>query len=402
MSEALFDEMKAAIGFGPEDAENVRSLAPLLKPEIPAVVQSFYERLFRHERAREVFEKRGRDMKHQYALLASWLDELLTGPYADAYCERRRRIGATHVGVGLPQHYMFTGMALIREELGQRIQHAGIAQNEEKLESLHKLLMLDLAIMLESYKETYSEQARKFERSAVEEKLTRAEHLAEIGQLAASLAHEIKNPLAGISGAIQIIRDGMLPGDPHQPVVGEILGQIKRLDATVKDLLQYARPTPPQAKRTVLSEVLARVLSLLREEPALQRIRVKCDKGTSEITVHADDSQLEQLLINLIINAAHASNDGGTIHLGFTPNADRIRIVIRDEGRGMTPEVRERAFEPFYTTKAKGTGLGLSICRRIVEAHGGDIELESAVGGGTSVIVNLPRGRKVEERQATS
>ena len=107
--------------------------------------------------------------------------------------------------------------------------------------------MLDLAVMLESYQESYAEQVRRSERSAVEEKLTRAEHLAEIGQLAASLAHEIKNPLAGISGAIQVFRDTMPHNNPHRPILTEILGQINRLDATVKDLLLYARPLPPKS-----------------------------------------------------------------------------------------------------------------------------------------------------------
>jgi signal transduction histidine kinase len=292
--------------------------------------------------------------------------------------------------VGLPQHYMLTGITLFRDELERRVKGAGVADAEAKLASLHKLLMVDLALMLESYKEAFSEQVRRVERSAVEEKLTRAEHLAEIGQLAASLAHEIKNPLAGISGAIQIIRDGMLPGDPHQPIVGEILGQITRLDATVKDLLQYARPTPPQARRTPLGEVLARVLNLLREEPALQSIRIKCDRGTSDLAVYADDAQIEQLLINLIINAAHASAAGGTIHLGAKQNGNALQLIVRDEGKGMPLEIRERAFEPFFTTKAKGTGLGLSICRRIVEAHGGDIRLESEINKGTTVVINLP------------
>jgi signal transduction histidine kinase len=294
------------------------------------------------------------------------------------------------------------GIELVWQALEERIRSAGVPDAHAKLRSLHKLLIVEFAVMLESYKDTYSEQVRTFERQAVEEKLTRAEHLAEIGQLAASLAHEIKNPLAGISGAIQIIRDAMKPDDPHQPIVSEILGQINRLDATVKDLLHYARPTPPQFTRVPFDDVVTRVLTILRQEPALQRVRIKYGKLTPDTALYGDAAQIEQLLINLILNAAHASDNGGLIHLGIADNGDEVSLTVTDEGRGMTPEVRARAFEPFFTTKAKGTGLGLSICRRIVETHGGDIELESDVGHGTTVTVRLPRGDSSKARKLKS
>jgi len=231
---------------------------------------------------------------------------------------------------------------------------------------------------------------RATERSAVEEKLTRAEHLAEIGQLAASLAHEIKNPLAGISGAIQVMRDAMEPGNPHHPIVTEILGQIRRLDATVKDLLQYARPMPPRATRFRIGDAVTRVLTVLREEPALHGVSIEHDSAGGDTIVRADDAQIEQLLMNLLINAAHASNPGNTIRLEAERHGRFVRLRVADQGAGMTPAVRDQAFEAFFTTKAKGTGLGLSICRRIVEEHGGRIRLESEPGQGTIVTVDLP------------
>ena len=390
MHESAFDEMKRSIGLSERDAANVRSLAPYATPAIPAIVHRFYEQLLRHEGARDVFTGGKQQMERLGALLSAWLRELFEVRFDEAYYDKRRRIGNAHVRVGLPQHYVFAGMGLIWEDLERRIRGAEVPEAHDKLRSLHKLLMLELAVILESYKESYSEQIRRFEHRAVEEKLTRAEHLAEIGQLAASLAHEIKNPLAGISGAIQIIREAMAPHDPHQSIVSEILGQINRLDATVKDLLQYARPTPPRATKVKLDEVVTRVLALLREEPALQRVRIEYDRAPTDIVVNADDAQIEQLLINLIINAAHASDDGGMIHLSVDRDMSHVKLIIKDEGKGMTPAVRDKAFEPFFTTKAKGTGLGLTICRRIVELHGGEIELQSELGRGTAVAVNLP------------
>lgn len=385
--------MRRFIGFDENDAANVRSLSCYAKPAIPTVVDRFYRELLRDDGARTVLTGGEEQVQRLRVALSQWLAELFDSPYDESYYAKRRRIGAAHVRVGLPQHYMFAGMELIWQELERRIHFADPPNAREKVLSLHKLLMFDLAVMLESYKESYSEQIREVERMSIEERLTRAEHLAMIGQLAASLAHEIKNPLAGISGAIQIIRDEFPDDDPHQPILTEVLGQIGRLDATVKDLLKYARPTPPQAAKVAIDSLVKRVLTVLHEEPALQSIRMKYQKAPPDTFIYADDRQIEQLLINLLINAAHASDDGGVVLLSIVPNAGDIRLIVKDQGKGMTPEVRDKAFEAFFTTKARGTGLGLPICRRIAEAHGGDIRIASDLGKGTTVTVTLPRNR---------
>ncbi|UCC28856.1 MAG: hypothetical protein JSU86_11715 [Phycisphaerales bacterium] len=382
--------MRSSIGFDDRDAAHVRSLASLATPAIPALVDRFYQQLMQQERTRAIFTGRERQIQQLRDTLTPWLREVFHRVDEKTYHEKRRRIASAHVRAGVPQYCLVAGMELIYQELDRRARDAGIPDAAEKLQSLRKLLAIELAVMLEGYKESYSEQVRKVERSAVQEKLTRAKHLAEIGQLAASLAHEIKNPLAGISGAIQIIRDAMASDDPHQPIVTEMLGQIGRLDATVKDLLQYARPTPPRAAWVALDEVVTRVLTVMQEEPSLQRVRIAYGRALTDTTVYADDAQIEQLLMNLILNAAHASDDGGVIDLSIASNGNHVRLIVKDQGKGMASEVRERAFEPFFTTKAKGTGLGLTICRRIAEVHGGDIELESGLRKGTTVTVTLP------------
>lgn len=310
MSQSAFDEIRLSIGFSEQDAANVRFLAYYTAPGIPEIAHRLREQLLKDEEARALFARGERDVSRLDGLLSTWLRELFEVRYDEAYWDRRRRIGDANARIGLPQHHVFAAMELTWEDLERRIHGLGIPDARDKLRSLHKLLMLELAVMLESYTESYSEQVRRTERRAVEEKLTRAEHLAEIGQLAASLAHEIKNPLAGISGAIQIIRGAMTPNDAHHSVLSEILGQINRLDATVKDLLQYARPTPPKATEVTLDKVVERVLTVLREEPALQRVKIQCNPVRTDTVVNADDAQIEQLLINLILNAAHASADG--------------------------------------------------------------------------------------------
>ena len=387
---AFADRLKASFGITEEDAANVRALARIAEPEIPAIVDRFYEELLRTPEARKIFWGGMEQVRRLQGLLREWLREVFAGTYDGAYLANRLRIGHTHVRVGLPQPFMLLGIELVWRELERRITAAAGGPRNRELGSLHKVLMMDLAVMLESYQEGMSEQIRQTERTAVEEKLTRAEHLAEIGQLAASLAHEIKNPLAGISGAIQIIRETIPRENPHRAIVDEILAQIDRLDATVKDLLFYARPNPPRATTVSLSDIVSRVMTVLREEPAMQPHSVDLNCPDGRALVFADEGQLEQLVMNLLLNAAQASPRQGLIRVETADSPGGVRLVISDNGPGMPSHIRDRAFEPFFTTKSKGTGLGLSICRRIVDAHGGNIQLRSEPGRGTQVVVEFP------------
>lgn len=388
-----YAEMKRLVDLAADDAVLLRSMASEVEPLIPAVVQRFYEQLLDHPDARTVFTEGESQIERLKGLIARWLLNLFCGRYDDAYFEQQLAIGVAHVRVGLAQQYMVLGIELLRQELEIQFRRTNVAEIDRKLRALDKVLTLNLAVMLESYKERYSDRIRRSERSALEEQLTRAEHLAEIGKLAASLAHEIKNPLAGISGAIQVMRDGMTPSDPHHGIVTEILAQINRLDATVKDLLIYARPTKPRRKRVSLHTVVTRVMTLLRQEPAFQRVSLAYDAPPADVSVDADEAHVEQLLMNLVINAAHASSDGQTVRIEVSGDSrdGQARLTVTDKGVGMPKHIRDQAFEPFFTTKAKGTGLGLAICQSLATANEGTIELQSEVGEGTRVVVSLPR-----------
>lgn len=390
MAELLFEEIKSYVEFTPEDGRLVAAMADRVRPLLGGVIERFYDALLQNKTARAVFTGGAPQLARQKKLLTEWLRGVFAGDYGRSYFENRLRIGDTHLRVGLPQRYMVLGMEIIWRELSRGLKHVVPKPTARELESLHKVLSLDLTIMLESYQLRFADQIRGHERAAMEEKLTRAEHLAEIGQLAASLAHEIKNPLAGISGAIQIIGESMLADNPHRSIVGEILGQITRLDATVKDLLLYARPSPPMVSGVRLEGLVPRVLMLLREEPALRKVSVRNSCHPADAELVADEGQLAQLLMNLILNAAHASDEGATIHVSFEVDGAGTTITVEDFGQGMSPEVLATAFQPFFTTKAKGSGLGLSICKRIAESHGGHISLESQRGEGTKVTILLP------------
>ncbi len=404
MIEAVFEEMKAYVGFTAVDAAALRELRPLLEPGLDRVVSRFYEAVQSHAGTRAVLDGTPEQMRRLRATLLTWLRGLFGGEYGAAYCHDRDRIGRAHVRIGLPQHFALAAMEIVRAELDALLREAAPPELEAKRAALHRLLTLEIGMMAESYKQSHTQHVRQLEREAMQARLNEAEQMAQIGQLAASLAHEIKNPLAGISGAIEVIRDSLKRTDPHWPVLGEILRQIGRVDRTVKDLLVYSRPKPPRLQKCDVAGVAERVVRIVREDPLFQKLRFDVVTPGPVPLVEADEHQLEQVLMNLVLNAAQASSEGGLVRLTTTAaDEDEVRVVVEDRGSGMTPDVLRRALEPFYTTKARGTGLGLPICRKIVEAHGGQLAIRSAPGVGTIVVVELPRtapaaGQGTDER----
>ena len=324
-------------------------------------------------------------------LLAVWVEGMLRGRRDDEHVEVLRRIGHVSAWLELSPAGMMVAVARLAENLDELAADSGRGGFSPDPASARRLLMAEFGFLMQAFVERTASRIRDQERSAAAERLTRSEHLAQIGQLAASLAHEIKNPLAGISGAIQVIRDELPPDDRRQPVIREILAQINRVDATVKDLLVYARPRPPVLRPCDLRTVVHRVLQSIREAEVMRSVpvEVRCDEQTPPVP--ADARQLDQLVMNLLFNAAGACREGGSITVSIAPCERGVRLEIADTGHGMDSEVAARAFEPFFTTKARGTGLGLSICSKIVEAHGGMITLHSRPGAGTQVTVVLPQ-----------
>jgi len=321
-------------------------------------------------------------------LLGAWVEGMLRGRSDDEHVEVLRRIGHVSAWLELSPAGMTVAVVRLAESLGQPATDPGGVTPDT---AFLRRLAAEFGFLLQAFLDRTASRIRDEERSAAAERLTRSEHLAQIGQLAASLAHEIKNPLAGISGAIQVIRDELPPDDKRQPVIREILAQINRVDATVKDLLVYARPRPPVLRPCDLRTVVYRVLQSIREAEVMRSVpvEVRCDEQVPPVP--ADARQLEQLVMNLLFNAAAACRDGGSITVSIAAGERGVRLEISDTGHGMDADVAARAFEPFFTTKARGTGLGLSICSKIVEAHGGTIALHSRPGAGTQVTVVLPQ-----------
>jgi PAS domain S-box-containing protein len=229
------------------------------------------------------------------------------------------------------------------------------------------------------------------ERKRMVEQLIQVEALAEVGEMAAQVAHEIKNPLAGISGAIQVISETTPADDPKSEVYREILRHIRRLDETVLSLLSYTKPFRPARVNTDLGLVLESAVTLLRDSHELSDVEIEIEHSPQVGMVSVDAQQLIQVILNLLLNAADALREDRTIRVLTKDCGDDVEIEIRDRGAGMAPATRRKIFKPFFTTKNKGTGLGLTIARKIVSGHGGVLRIESEEGVGTAVTVRLPR-----------
>ena len=236
---------------------------------------------------------------------------------------------------------------------------------------------------------------RREEQLALE--MARRESLAQLGEMGAMLAHEIRNPLAGIKGYAQVI--GKKPRDERNGVfAGRIVAETLRLDALVSDLLDYARSDRGSTAALDLGELLCRTAELLQPEAEKLRIGITC-LCPPGLQITGNRDRLAQLLLNLGKNAIQAMPDGGLLRMTAEPLGRQAVIRVIDNGQGITPEEMPRIFEPFFTTKAKGTGLGLALCRKIVEEHGGTIEVQSGIeaqsgaGGGTTVSLTIP-GRR--------
>ncbi len=383
--------MKRYVGFGEPDVAALASLAEPLESVLPEVADVFYDRLLAHPGARYALQRSRISVLELRKTLYQWMREIFVGTFDAAYFRKRCEIGRAHVRASIPQRYVHAGMSVIRGALVDRIESLQPPRLRAKITALHKLLDLELAIMTETYREYWVTRIQESDRARFQRRLSESEHLANVGELAAALAHEIKNPLAGISGAIQVLGADLPEGHPHKEAIGEALRQIDRLDATVKDLLIYARPKPPTRTRQKLGEIVERALILFRAEPVFRRVQIGCEGLDGDTRILADEHQLQQVITNLMLNAAHACEDGGEVVCRIEPLDAGVRVEVLDNGVGMPSEVLDRAFEPFFTTKARGTGLGLPICKRIIDAHGGQIRIDSTVGQGTRIIIDLPR-----------
>ena len=220
--------------------------------------------------------------------------------------------------------------------------------------------------------------------------ISRAEHLATLGELATGLAHEIRNPLAGIAGVIEIVGRDLPATSPARAVVKDVRLEIARISRTLTDLLETARPRRPEVRLGNLNTTVEHAVMLSRQQVLSRPIKIELQKAPDLPEVEHDSDQIHQVVLNLLLNAVQAVERTGTVRVEIGSRDGFATVVVGDTGRGIPAQNLPNIFRPFYTTKGGGTGLGLSLAHRIVEEHHGRIEVSSVLGSGSRFTVLLP------------
>ncbi len=228
------------------------------------------------------------------------------------------------------------------------------------------------------------------EMAKLREDLSRSRRLAALGELAAGVAHEIRNPLSAIRGLVLYLAKKFSPGSSEAEYAGVVVSEVDRMGRVIGGLLDFARPKAPEFAPVNLADVVRHALTLIEDEARAAGIVVERRIDPDLPPALVDRDQVTQVLLNLLVNALEAMPDGGRLEVGLQREEDRAVIRVSDTGPGISPEARARLFDPFHTTKKKGSGLGLAIAQRIVENHGGIIRVDSEAGRGTSFLVSLP------------
>jgi signal transduction histidine kinase len=363
------------VGFDDATAAALRAFGPHCTPHFGAIIDEFYARAWEHPEARAVFRDQAM-IERLKVSLREWLTTLFEGPYDEAYYARRARIGRVHVRIKLDQRYMFTAMNVVRIHL-QRVARVALADDPAALadvqDAVAKVLDLELAIMLETYRED-SERALKAH-----------ERLATIGQLGASIGHEIRNPLGVIASSAYILRRRVADDEYVRGHLDKIQGQVNLANQSIGDLLALARERPPERHPITPRALIARAVAAAYLPPT-----VDVEIDAPEATLSLDPGQFEHALRNLLANAAEAMEGRGRIVVRCSVADGAATLVVEDEGPGLLPEAEARLFEALFTTKTSGTGLGLALVRQIVARHGGTVTAANRPEGGARFTVHLP------------
>lgn len=297
--------------------------------------------------------------------------------------------------------FLVTGAVLLGWDF---LEHAYLSQTPaSSIHGLHMLRGITTGVLVSvGISWILVRNRRRYEQNMLElqKQLIQKERLAAIGELAGGVAHEIRNPLAGIDGALTMLAREIPADDESQETMSEIQRQIRRMERLVSDLLTYARPEHLHPERTDVHAILKQAVESIRILPNIPRAEAVLDFDRHLPNVFADPRELEHAFENLILNACQAIDEGGKVEVRTKVVDDTVNISISDCGAGIDPEVLPRIFEPFFTTKARGTGLGLPLVSRAIENNGGEVTVRSAPGVGTTFEIYLPPHPETAETDA--
>ena len=375
----MLAELIEYVGFTCDDARLLLRMGPAIRLAFPDIVREFYDTIDRTPGARRVFSGTEQRQRLERTLYA-WMEGLIAGRYDEPWFEQRSRIGRMHVRIDLSQRYMLTSMNLVRAGMHAALgaQHWPSEEASKGHRALDRILDIELAIMLETYRESYLERQRASER------------LAAIGQIAASIGHELRNPLAVMETSLHLLERKLADEKAlrHAKRIGE---QLAVSGTIISDLLEMARDRPPER---VSVDVAALVENARAGVPVPEGVEIRISVASDIARATFDRGQLRQVLVNLMQNGAQAIARGpsrrGTVEVRVTRDDRTLVIVVEDEGPGLSLEARANLFQALFTTSATGFGLGLALVKRVIDAHGGTVIGDNGPRGGARFEIRLP------------
>jgi signal transduction histidine kinase len=411
MAKKTIEERLAYLGLFPEELALLAELRPVLDLHVDDVVEAFHRQLLLFPETRRLFlEPRAKERfvsgRRHYMM------SLAATEFGDDYLRERERSAIVQERAGLGPEWTirlavlyFTLLAPI---VGREFAH-DVPKATRLVTALAARMALDVEVAVESYVERHEQglayltdelarQSRVLQRSLREQSVAlqqtaararAAEELASIATLVAGLAHEIGTPMSVIQGHARML-EGSLASDDARWRLRTIQDQIARISRIIHTLLEIAHPRRSRSERVELAPLLEQTLAFVAEQLEDRGVRVKPTLRSS-VSVMGDPERLQQLFLNLFLNAADAMPEGGELRVELAQDDESVRIVVADTGVGIAPDDLDRIFEPFFTTKeaGQGNGLGLMVCKGIVADHGGRIEVRSQPGAGAEFTIAL-------------
>jgi signal transduction histidine kinase len=297
------------------------------------------------------------------------------------------------VSVAYAPHILFQwggGLTLEMEKYLEIVMYNVVGSVTGLLAQRERERRFELQRTAKGLEESYNRLQAQSERIiAIEEQLRRSEKLSTLGEMAAVLAHEIRNPLGSIRGTAEILRDDYRPGDPKHEFIEIQIKETERLNHVVEDFLRMARQQPFEQHDCSIREELETIITLVTKDAHDRGISLLFEPNTEAAIIRGDGEKLRQAFLNIVINALQATPRGGNVTISAKQENGVCQISFCDNGPGIDEETKARIFEPFFTTKPDGTGLGLAVTKKIIEAHNGSLKIVSDVGKGTTVLVTL-------------
>jgi signal transduction histidine kinase len=373
-----YQDLQKYVGWTDADADRIKSVAALIEPHIPELIDDFYAEINRHPAARKVITGGDAQVERLKGTLRAWLARLFTGVYDSNYVLSRWQVGLRHVEIGLDQVYTNVALSRLRNGLIDVLCSSWTGSHPDlalTIKALNRLLDLDLAKIEDAYQYEYLQRQKRIERLVV------------LGQMASGIAHELRNPLNVVRTSVFFLQNAKnASAEKKEEHLDRIGRQVAVANDVITALSDFAKLPLPNAEPIHVKDLLAEVLASV-DLPKSISSSITCDEKLPAIV--GDRRQLAIVFGNLIRNAVDAMPQGGQLYLRTVPDGPSLCVEIRDTGHGISPEIIRRVFEPFFSTKARGIGLGLAITKAIVENHRGQLLVTSEPGEGTCFTVRL-------------